>query len=133
MRRYDVRNGTRFPYGAHFTYHTVTVGGWQGTIGRLRATLILEDGLTAAHLAEPRPDCPDSLRNWYSNDSDWSFVAPDRLVLEWTDFDPWLDARKRSFEFDWEPLLGEETDPYEVLFREEDEGSRWWPRNWFRR
>lgn len=132
-RSYNVRNGLQWSDGGHFTYYLSTGGAWHGTIGRMRATLILTDGLTAAHMVMPWPDepaAPDSL-SLYQNEREWRYVAPDRLTLEWTDFDPWRDPRKRELNFQWEPLPGEEYEPYEVLHRKEP-GSRWWPWNWFR-
>ncbi|MBK7670543.1 MAG: hypothetical protein IPJ24_03980 [bacterium] len=132
-RSYNVRNGVLWPEGGHFQYHLSTGGAWHGTIGRMRATLILEDGLTSSHMVVPWPDepaAPDSL-SLYHNEREWRYIASDRLTLEWTDFDPWREPRKRSLNFQWEPLPGEEYEPYEVLHRKEP-GSRWWPGNWFR-
>lgn len=130
-RRYNVRNGTQMPDGAHFSYYTVTGGGWQGTIGRLRATLLLVDDLTPEHVWRPFLDLPDSLLGDQASDKDWRIVAPGRMELEWTDFDPWRDESKRLLEFAWEPLPGEPWEAYEVLYKKEP-GSRWWPWNWFR-
>jgi hypothetical protein len=126
-RSYKTFNGFAGAVGAHFQYITLTGGPWQGTIGRLTAHVILEDGLTVDDLLW----ADEERRSWSTETSPprslWQVEGPKRMSLTWNDFDPRLDDRRHHIGLAWFSMDLEDG----RVWRGEKFSSRWWPWHWF--
>jgi hypothetical protein len=126
-RSYRTFNGYQGAVGAHFQYITLTGGPWQGTIGRLTANVILEDGLTVDDLV-----WADEERRFWSTETYpprglWHVEGPKRMSLTWTDFEPRLDDRRHNLGLAWQSWEPEDR----RRWNGEKFSSRWWPWHWF--
>jgi hypothetical protein len=101
-RRYRTHSGSQV-YGIHFFYYTTaTGGGWQGTIGRLQADVILKDGLKVDDLAWrggklPRIQSGEGALVTTPNRKEWQILSPTQLRLVWDNFEPRTEKNRRGF------------------------------------
>lgn len=126
-RSYRARNGHQGMVGSHFQYLTLTGGPWHGTIGRLTAHVILEDGLTVDNLVWDEGEYDPWSLVTYPPREEWRVEGRKRLSLIWTDFDPRLDVRKHQLGLAWFSMEPEDA----RAWRGERFRSRWWPWHWF--
>lgn len=103
-REYTTSNGFDGLAGRHFHYITLTGGPWHGSIGRLKATVILQDTLTSdnLHWAEPA-DSDFEQVHIHPLRPEWTFEAPGRFSFTWTDFEPLRDIERQQIVLVWRP------------------------------
>ncbi len=82
-RRYETDNPSHVPC-TEFTYITHTGGGWHGTIGELKADLVLGEGTDGDDFDFEPPL------------TEWKKTGKNTMSLVWTDFDPRLDSSKQQ-------------------------------------
>ncbi|HWB61178.1 MAG TPA: DUF4424 family protein [Chthoniobacteraceae bacterium] len=86
-RHYDAPNGSAVYGIILFEYVVHTGSSWKGNIGKLHATVFLEDGLTVNNLNwTPKTD-PNEATVWPKRRA-WKALSPAKMVLEWDDFKP---------------------------------------------
>ena len=97
QRRYTVQDGDE-NIGVFFFAYTVHTGSsWQGKIGRLRATVFLEGGLTVDDLGWTKKKL---LGDYLVSPprKEWKIVSPAKMTLEWDDFKPSEEKGKQDIE-----------------------------------
>lgn len=94
-RDYDAPNGSAVYDVILFEYIVHTGSSWKGNIGKLRATVFLEDGLTVGALNwTPKEDPYETLV--VPKREEWKIVSPTKMTLEWDDFKPSKDKDRQS-------------------------------------
>lgn len=101
-RQYRAPNGANALGMRFFEYTTATGGVWQGTIGKLTATVTLKGDLTIDSLAwDGGRNLPRSQREngpftqpSYTN---WERLSPTKMQLVWEDFEPRTEESRRGF------------------------------------
>lgn len=113
-RRYEAQNSPQYAgLGVNaFEYIVHSGSSWNGTIGKLTATVTLMEGLKVAELIWPRPSVseededPATCRPWKQ---EWEILGKTQMRLVWRDFDPDKDRTRQnvrlvSHDAGWRPL-----------------------------